>query len=251
MAVADVATSSLLNRLLGTPALPRVTSTIEAVKLALEGLGAFLAPILITVVGIRGTLLLAALPLLVVVISGWRALHRVDASAGERAHLLEMLHAVPCLAPLDMARLDALIGGLTPMYVPAAGTDIVRQGEPGDRFYIVDEGQAEVLVDGFVVAVLGRGSGFGERALLRDAPRTATVRTRGPMNLFVLSREDFLDAVTGQETHVTESAVAEDSPTGSDWDHRALARVLSGIAAFSHLDSGELMSLAREGNVDS
>jgi CRP-like cAMP-binding protein len=71
------------------------------------------------------------------------------------------------------------------------------------------------------------------------------------MNLFVLSREDFLDAVTGQETHVTESAVAEDSPTGSDWDHRALARVLSGIAAFSHLDSGELMSLAREGNVDS
>jgi CRP-like cAMP-binding protein len=251
MAVADVATSSLLNRLLGTPVLPRVTSTIESVKLALEGLGAFLAPVLITVIGIRGTLLLAAIPLPLVVISGWRALHRVDASAGERSVLLEMLHAVPCLAPLDMARLDTLIGRLTPMYLPAAGTDIVRQGEPGDRFYIVEEGQAEVLVDGFVVAVLGRGSGFGERALLRDVTRTATVRTRGPMHLFVLARQDFLDAVTGQDSYLIESPAVPDTPTRSDWDHRALARVLSGVSAFSHLDSEELLSLAGEVNVDS
>jgi CRP-like cAMP-binding protein len=251
MAVADVATSSLLNRLLGTPALPRVTSTIEAAKLALEGLGAFLAPVLITVVGIRATLLLAALPLPLVVVSSWRSLHRVDASAGERALLLEMLHAVPCLAPLDMASLDTLIGRLTPMYIPAAGIDIVRQGDPGDRFYIVEEGQAEVLVDGFTVAVLGRGSGFGERALLRNVTRTATVRSRGPMQLFVLPRQDFLDAVTGQEGDFSEPAVVADSPSRSDWDHRALARVLSGVAAFSHLDSDELMSLAKEGNVAS
>jgi CRP-like cAMP-binding protein len=250
MAVADVATSSLLNRLLSTPALPRVTSTIEAVKLGLEGLGAFLAPVLITVVGIRGTLLLAALPLPLVVLSSWRALHRVDASAGERALLLEMLHGVPCLAPLDMASLDALIGRLTPMYIPVAGTDVVRQGEPGDRFYIVEEGEAEVLVDGFVVAVLGPGSGFGERALLRNVTRTATVRSRGPMHLLVLPREDFLDAVTGQETHFTEWAVEKDAHTRSNWDEPALARVLSGLSAFSHLDSEELATLAKEGNVD-
>jgi CRP-like cAMP-binding protein len=177
-------------------------------------------------------------------------LHRVDASAGERALMLEMLHGVPVLAPLDMASLDALIGRLTPMYIPAAGTDIVRQGEAGDRFYIVEEGEAEVLVDGFVVAVLGPGTGFGERALLRNVTRTATVRSRRAMRLLVLPREDFLDALTGQESHFTEWGGPKDTRTRMDWNDRALARVLSGVPVFSHLDSGELVSLAREADVE-
>jgi CRP-like cAMP-binding protein len=149
-----------------------------------------------------------------------------------------------------MASLDALIGRLTPMYIPVAGTDIVRQGEEGDRFYIVEEGDAEVLVDGFVVAVLGPGRCVGERALLRNVTRTATVRSRSPMHLLVLPREDFLDALTGQETQFTEWVGAKDARSRVDWNDRALARVLSEVAVFSHLDSGELISLARQGQVE-
>jgi len=76
MAVADVATSSLLFRLLAAPLLPRVTGAIESAKLALEGLGAFLAPVLVTTIGVRGTLIAAALPLPIVVVSGWKMLRR-------------------------------------------------------------------------------------------------------------------------------------------------------------------------------
>lgn len=250
MAVADVATSSMMNRVLDTPALPRVTSAIEAVKLALEGLGGFLAPVLITVLGIRGTLVVAAIPLPIVVLGGWRALHRLDASAGERAALLEMLHGVTCLEPLDMASLDGLIGRLTPMYAPNAGTEIVRQHEPGDRFYVIERGEADVLVDGFRVGRLRPGSGFGERALLRDGTRTATVRSVSPLQLLVLPRDDFLEALTGTADVSTVLAVPAHADGSGAWDYGARARMLSRLNLFSHLDIGELDCLARQSSLE-
>ena len=250
MAVADVATSSILNRLLDSPSMPRVTSAIEATKLALEGLGAFLAPVLINLIGVRGTLLVAAIPLPTVVLGRWRLLHRVDASAGERAELLETLHRVPCLAPLDMAGLDALIGRLTPMRVPLSGMEIVRQNDPGDRFYIVELGRAEVLVDGYVVSHVGPGDGFGERALLRDVPRTATVRSLTPMQLLVLPRKDFLESVAGYEGELT---FADDQAlvvNGHTWDPEKLGEVLVQMNLFSHLDVRTIDGIAAKCRID-
>ena len=136
MAVADVATFSLLHRLLDTPMLPRVTGAIESAKLALEGLGALVGPLLASTVGVRWALALAGLPLPAVVVAGRKLLHRLDTTAGERAHVLALLHAVPFLEPLDMAALESLVGMLTHLEVPA-GTDVVRQGDKGDCFYIV------------------------------------------------------------------------------------------------------------------
>ena len=61
-----------------------------------------------------------------------------------------------------------------------AGAEVVRQGEPGDRFFIVETGRLEALVDGVPdQASSARADSFGEIALLRDVPRTATVRARG------------------------------------------------------------------------
>lgn len=77
MAVADVATLSVLHRLLSAPLLPRVTASIESSKLALEGIGAFLAPFPASTIGVRGALVVAAVPLPVVVVAGWRTLHQV------------------------------------------------------------------------------------------------------------------------------------------------------------------------------
>jgi len=78
-----------------------------------------------------------------------------------------------------------------------AGDEIVRQGEPGDRFYVVDSGSAEVLVDGRPSASLDPGDYFGEIALLRNVPRTATVRAREDGLLLSLTHDAFVPAVSG------------------------------------------------------
>ena len=110
MAVADVATFSLLYRLLDTPLLPRVTGVIESTKLALEGLGALAAPLLASLLGIRWALAIAGLPLPAVVLIGRKLVHSLDATAAQRAHVLSLLHGVPFLESLDMAALESLAG---------------------------------------------------------------------------------------------------------------------------------------------
>ena len=67
----------------------------------------------------------------------------------------------------------------------------MEQGAVGDAFYAVASGQADVLSDGEVVSEVLAGGFAGELALLRDAPRSATVIARTPMRTFRLSREGF------------------------------------------------------------
>ena len=79
----------------------------------------------------------------------------------------------------------------------AAGTTVFSQGDVGDRFYLIEAGTAEVRGDGKPVATLGPGEVFGEIALLRRVPRTATVRARTDLQLQSLTSDRFLTAVTG------------------------------------------------------
>jgi CRP-like cAMP-binding protein len=74
-----------------------------------------------------------------------------------------------------------------------AGEVVFREGDPGDRFYVIEEGEVEIAGKSF-----GPGDSFGEIALLRDVPRTATVTARGDVILRAIQRDDFVQAVTGQ-----------------------------------------------------
>ena len=106
-----------------------------------------------------------------------------------------LLAAMPLFAGLQPGELDALAARLEEQELPA-GALVVRQGEPGDRFYLVREGDLVVSVTNEQrqpqpIARLGPGEYFGEIALLRDQPRSATVATLTPTRLFVLRKDDF------------------------------------------------------------
>ena len=193
----DVAGFTLIQRAVPDEVLGRVFGVIQFIWLATIGIGAAVTPSLIDWLGVRGTLIAVGCfaPALLALL-GPRLL-AIDAEARvPGAEELGLLRGVPIFAPLPGTTLEQLAARLTSLrYEP--GTEIVRQGDRGDRFYLVAEGEVEVSADGHPLSVLAPGDYFGEIALLHDVPRTATVRTRMPVVLYALDREDFLAAVTG------------------------------------------------------
>ncbi len=111
----------------------------------------------------------------------------------------DLLRAVPLFEDLDEADLDRVAGALHERTF-GAGETIVAAGEPGDGFFLVERGEADVVVDGAVQAALGPGDHFGEIALLMGAERTATVRARTDVRCLGLAPADFRALVEGSPT---------------------------------------------------
>lgn len=195
-ALVEIAGETLLQRLASDEVLGRVFGVIEGTYTAATGIGAALAPALSAALGIRGALLVVGLALPLVALARWRTLARYEAGAAIPERPFELLRGVPLFAPLPVAAVENLTLRLDTVTV-AAGHEVIRQGEEGDRFYVIDAGEVEVLVDGRPVRVQGPGECFGEIALLRGVRRTATVRALGPGRLYALEREEFVASVTG------------------------------------------------------
>ena len=202
--IGDVAGFTLLQR--GTPSdvLARVFGVLHSLFYATVALGAILAPPLIHAVGVRWALVVVGgiLPLLCALTTA--GLAEVDA-APPRPRELELLQAIPIFSPLSPPVVEQLATRLVPVRADA-GEEIIRRGDHGDRFYVVGSGEVEVLLDGEPPRREGPGTYFGEIALLRDVPRTATVRAATDVELFALDRDDFLPAVTG---HAASAEAAE------------------------------------------
>jgi MFS family permease len=193
--VVDVAGVTLLQREVRDEVLTRVMGVVQSVFVGTLGLGAVLAPLLISAFDVRGALIATGLFLPVLAVFAWRPLRRVDAAVPAPL-TLGLLRGIPIFAPLPPTALDELAQQAVPVRA-AAGDVLIRQGDTGDRFYVVVSGEAEVDVDGRPGEVLGQGDSFGEIALLRDVPRTATVRARTDLELLALDRDEFLGALTG------------------------------------------------------
>jgi MFS family permease len=194
--IVDVSGMTLLQRSAPDDVLARVFGVLESVLLLTVALGAIAAPLLLNWLGTRGALIVAGSLLPLVVIPAWPQLNAIDRAAEVPVERLELLRANPIFAPLPGPTLEQLAGALEEVRAPA-GEEIVRQGEPGDRFYLIKEGTLDVYIDGNLVQSLDHGDSFGEIALLRDVPRTATVTARTEAALYALDRRHFLAAVSG------------------------------------------------------
>ena len=193
----DVGGLTLVQRAVPDEVLARVFGVIQMLWSASLGIGAALVPALISWLGIDTALVVTGVFLPALVLLLGRTVAKIDAAApAPEANELRILTSVPIFAPLPGGSLEHLATRLVPLRVDA-GTVIVREGDAGDRFYIVADGTVDVSQYDRTISELSAGDHFGEIALLRDSPRTATVTARTDAVLYALDREDFLAAVTG------------------------------------------------------
>lgn len=220
-AAVDVACFTMVTRLAGPRTAGRVLGALEFVALAGLATGSILTPLMLRVLGVRTTLALlggglAALALAHAV--RFRRLDRTMSAPGPEAGLLG---ALPMFASLPLAVTELLAAESEPRQF-LAGAVVIREGEPGDHFFLIVEGSAAVSVQGAPRPSLHRGDGFGEIALLRDIPRTATVTAEQALRTLALGRQEFLTAVTGNSTSMTAAdalaaqRLSTDAPDRSD-----------------------------------
>jgi Cyclic nucleotide-binding domain len=192
----ETANLTLLQRLTSDDVLGRAFVVLESSYWLTTGLGAITAPLIVNLLGVRGALVAFGCSLPVIAARRWARLARLEAGAAIPERAFALLRHVPLFAPLSIAALENLSRRLAEVPVPA-GEAVVREGEPGDRFYMIAAGEFDVTCTRGEFRPLCDGDVFGEIALLRDVPRTATVTARTDAVVFALDRDAFLTAVNG------------------------------------------------------
>jgi MFS family permease len=192
--VEDVAAFTLVQRVIPDDVLARVFGVIWGLAMGAVAIGSIAATVIVHVTGPRLSFLAVGAILPVLSLASYRRLLEIDAAVPP-APQLALVEGVPMFAPLSLAAKERIASLLVPTSADP-GEVVIRAGDVGDRFYIVGHGALEVETAERRSAI-GEGGFFGEIALLRDVPRTATVRAVAESQLYALHRHDFLAAVTG------------------------------------------------------
>ena len=197
--IVDVNALTIMQRAVPDAVLGRALEALDGLLLGSLGIGALLAPVLIALIGPEASLVAAGLVLPVLALLTRPRLRALDRSTAA-PEATSLLRRVPMLAALPEPVVERLAREAADESF-LAGMPIVREGETGDRFYVVRSGTVEILGRRF-----GEGSGFGEIALLRDVPRTATAIAVTDVDLVTFARDPFVAAVTG---HAPAAAAAD------------------------------------------
>lgn len=202
-AVLDVAGFTLIQRGTDDAVLARVFGVFEVLVIAALGVGSIIGSLLIDQLGLRAALVVAGSILPVLTILTFPRLRAVDASVVVPERQLRVLQSIPLFSPLPPTTLERLAAHLSSV-TAITGTEFVREGDAGDLFYVVAAGRIEVSRGGGRVGELGPGDYFGEIALLRDVPRSATCTAMTNVELYTIDRDRFVSAVTGNRTSASE-----------------------------------------------
>jgi MFS family permease len=203
-ALVDIGVFTLPARLVPEELLARLFGAFESLVALTVAIGSLVTPPVIDLLGIRGALVVLGLVAPTLVALSWRRLRKIDASIAHRDEEVDVLNKVGLFRPLPMPAIDSLALHVGHAHV-AAGQEVFHQGDEGDRFYVIDGGEAEVIGDGRLIGTMGPGDGFGEIALLHETVRTTTVRARTPLDLYTVDRRHFVVAISGYQSSSREA----------------------------------------------
>jgi MFS family permease len=205
----------LMPRFLGPELAGRALGAFELVVMAGMGSGALVAPVLAESLGVRESLLTVGSGLVILALGYVPPFVTIDRTMPRPLPEAALLQEVPMFAPLPLVVIEQLaLDARSHRY--RDGEVVVREGEPGDRFYVLTDGSAAVSVKGAPRPPLGPGEAFGEIALLRDVPRTATVTATGPLGVLVLSRDRFLGALSASQVSAQHAESLAEQRLGAD-----------------------------------
>lgn len=215
LAVLEVTARTLLQRLMPVDALAGSFAILEAFIFGGLAVGALVAAPLVAGLGLGTSIVILGLVMPIAAAVVLPAVARGE----RRIHIplrdIALLRRLRLFAPVPAMALESAARRLIPLRV-GAGDTVIREGELGDRFYVIVEGRVGVRKDGRELRTLGPGQDFGEIALLRRVPRTATVVALEPTELRALERDAFLLAITGTPQALDEADRVADAHLARD-----------------------------------
>jgi MFS family permease len=222
-AVFDVALFTIFQRGTANEERAPVFSVFEGIVGLGAVTGSLLAPVLLAAFEARGALAVSGSILPIVALIIYNRIGRNDRVAVVHEPTLQLLREVAAFAELPLTAFERLSGGMEPLAFET-GQALMREGEPGDRFVVIESGAVEVSADGRPMQRLGRGAGIGEIALLRRSPRTATVTALTPVTAYAIPASCFIAAVSGPAAALVTERIAAANLT------RGAATLASGAA---------------------
>ena len=197
LTVMDIASRTFLQRAVRNDLLARVFGIVEGLCMAVLAAGSLLVTIVVALFGLSAAVIIFAAVLPLVILLTWPALRSLDARTAMPARELTLLRQVPMFEALSPPVLESLAHNARWERAPA-GSVVIREGDPGQSYFIIESGALLASKDGRLLRRMSTpGDAFGEIALLRSIPRTASVTAETDSILLVLDRADFIMAVTG------------------------------------------------------
>ena len=193
----DVIGRTILQRVTPDEVLGRVLGALEGLAFTGLAIGSLIAPLIVAIVGVQGAFVVMGLVLPIGVGVSWLGLREMERDTLVPVRAVDLLRESVIFAPLPPGEVERVARNARWMTLDA-GEMLIREGDTGDAYYVLESGSLRVTHDRTELRVTdGRAEGVGEIALLRDVPRTATVTATAPTILLAIRRALFLEVVAG------------------------------------------------------